>query len=130
MLIPPTNWMTAVTVLIGLRHWAKDSGTSLQETLGAPPPATTPMDKIMAAVEAHLRHELQLSDYTTASIRNSGQIPERLRTRHKKEDSAYGRDLAAFIRRRDCRRRDPRRSRSPLRSHAGDGRVELGRRMV
>jgi hypothetical protein len=63
----------------------------LQDTLDALPADTTPMDKIMAAVEAHLRHELELSDYTTASIRNSGQIPEHLRTRQKKEDSAYGR---------------------------------------
>jgi AcrR family transcriptional regulator len=63
----------------------------LQKTLDALPPGTTPMDRIMAALEAHLRHELELSDYATASIRNSGQIPERLRKRQKKEDAAYGR---------------------------------------
>jgi len=55
------------------------------------PQIDVPKDKIMAAVEAHLRHELELSDYTTASIRNSGQIPEHLRARQKKEDTAYGR---------------------------------------
>jgi hypothetical protein len=48
------------------------------------------MDKIMAAVEAHLRHVLELSDYTAASIRNAGQIPEHLRTRQKQEEAAYG----------------------------------------
>lgn len=63
----------------------------LQKVLDELPPGTPSMDKIMAAVEAHLRHELELSDYTTASIRNSGQVPERLRTRQKKEESAYGR---------------------------------------
>jgi TetR/AcrR family transcriptional regulator, cholesterol catabolism regulator len=63
----------------------------LQQTLNDLPPGTTSMDKIMAAVEAHLRHELELSDYTTASIRNSGQIPEHLKTRQKKEEAAYGR---------------------------------------
>jgi AcrR family transcriptional regulator len=68
-----------------------DMRRHLQDTLHALPPGTTPMDKIMAAVEAHLRHELELSDYTTASIRNSGQIPEHLRTRQKKEEAAYGR---------------------------------------
>lgn len=68
-----------------------DMRQHLQDTLAALPADTTPMDKIMAAVEAHLRHELELSDYTTASIRNSGQIPERLRARQKKEESAYGR---------------------------------------
>jgi AcrR family transcriptional regulator len=68
-----------------------DMRQHLQRTLDALPPDTPSMDKIEAAVEAHLRHELELSDYTTASIRNSGQIPEHLRTRQKKEDAAYGR---------------------------------------
>jgi TetR/AcrR family transcriptional regulator, cholesterol catabolism regulator len=68
-----------------------DMRRHLQDTLRALPADTTPMDKIMAAVGAHLRHELELSDYTTASIRNSGQIPEHLRTRQKKEEAAYGR---------------------------------------
>ena len=63
----------------------------LQKALDALPPDTSPMDRIMAGVEAHLRHELELSDYTTASIRNSGQVPEHLRTRQKKEEAAYGR---------------------------------------
>jgi TetR/AcrR family transcriptional regulator, cholesterol catabolism regulator len=68
-----------------------DMRRHLQDTLRALPPDTTPMEKIMAAVGAHLRHELELSDYTTASIRNSGQVPEHLRTRQKKEEAAYGR---------------------------------------
>ncbi len=63
----------------------------LQEALDALPPDTSPMDRLMVAVEAHLRHELELSDYTTASIRNSGPIPDRLSTRQKKEEVAYGR---------------------------------------
>ena len=49
------------------------------------------MDKIMIAIETQLRHELELSDYTTASIRNSGQLPEHLRARQKREETAYGR---------------------------------------
>jgi AcrR family transcriptional regulator len=68
-----------------------DMRRHLLDTLRALPPDTTPMEKIMAAVGAHLRHELELSDYTTASIRNSGQVPEHLRTRQKKEEAAYGR---------------------------------------
>ncbi|MEW2479060.1 TetR/AcrR family transcriptional regulator [Mycolicibacterium peregrinum] len=63
----------------------------LKSILDDLPPEISPMDKILAAVEAHLRHELELSDYTTASIRNSGQIPEHLRTRQRKEEAAYGR---------------------------------------
>ena len=54
-------------------------------------PETSPLDRIMTAVEAHLRHELEISDYATASIRNSGQIPQRLRTRQLKEEASYGR---------------------------------------
>src|ERR1700752_4044696 len=68
----------------GMRH-------RVQETLDALPADTTPIDRIMAAVEAHLRNELELSDYCIASIRNSGQLPERLSKRQKKEEAAYGR---------------------------------------
>ena len=68
-----------------------DMSRHLQEVLDALPPETSAMDRIMAAVEAHLRHELELSDYTTAHIRNSGQVPEQLRGRQLKEEDRYGR---------------------------------------
>ncbi|WP_407666242.1 TetR/AcrR family transcriptional regulator [Mycobacterium pinniadriaticum] len=68
-----------------------DMRQHLQDTLDALPEGTPPLDRIMTAVEAHLRHELELSDYATASIRNSGQIPEHLRTRERKESAAYSR---------------------------------------
>jgi TetR/AcrR family transcriptional regulator, cholesterol catabolism regulator len=68
-----------------------DMKRHLQQTLDDLPPETRSMDRILAAVEAHLRHELELSDYTTASIRNSGQIPDHLRSRQMKEEAAYGR---------------------------------------
>lgn len=68
-----------------------DMSRHLQEVLDALPVETSAMDRIMAAVEAHLRHELELSDYTTAHIRNSGQVPERLRGRQLKEEERYGR---------------------------------------
>lgn len=67
-----------------------DMGRYLQQVLDALPPETSPMDRIMVAVEAHLRHELQLSHYTTASIRNSGQVPDELRTRQMKAEARYG----------------------------------------
>ena len=63
----------------------------VQEALDVLPPDTSPLDRIMAAVEAHLRHGLEISDYATASIRNSGQIPDRLRTRQLREEASYGR---------------------------------------
>jgi TetR/AcrR family transcriptional regulator, cholesterol catabolism regulator len=68
-----------------------DMRQHLQGVLDELPPEASPMEKIMAAVEAHLRHELELSDYASASIRNAGQIPENLRTRQLKEEAAYGR---------------------------------------
>lgn len=67
-----------------------DMSRYLQQVLDALPPETASMDRIMAAVEAHLRHELQLSHYTTASIRNSGQVPDELRKRQLKEEARYG----------------------------------------
>ena len=68
-----------------------DMRKHLRDALDALPPGTSPIDKILAAVEAHLRHELELSDYASASIRNAGQLPERLRARQLKEEAAYGR---------------------------------------
>jgi TetR/AcrR family transcriptional regulator, cholesterol catabolism regulator len=61
-----------------------------QQTLDALPADTATVDRIMAAVDAHLRSELELSDYCTASIRNSGQLPEDLAKRRRKEEAAYG----------------------------------------
>lgn len=63
----------------------------LQKTLKALPPDTAPMDKLMAAIEAHLRHVLEISDYCSAWIRNSGQVPGGLSTRQRKMEAAYGR---------------------------------------
>ncbi|WP_040168017.1 TetR/AcrR family transcriptional regulator [Microbacterium gorillae] len=51
----------------------------------------TALERILAAVDAHLRYELQISDYTTASIRNAGQVPEHLRVRPAAEEAAYSR---------------------------------------
>lgn len=68
-----------------------DMRRHLEQKLEELPPDATAMDKIMTAVDSHLRHELELSDYTTASIRNSGQIPEHLRARQKQAEADYGR---------------------------------------
>jgi AcrR family transcriptional regulator len=54
-------------------------------------PADTPaLDQLLAAVEAHLRHELEISDYTTAAIRNAGQVPLTIRKRQILEEQRYG----------------------------------------
>lgn len=72
--------------------WAgiADMRDHLVEVLGAAPASATAMDKIMLGVEAHLRHELDISDYTTASIRNAGQLPANIRKRQVAEEARYG----------------------------------------
>lgn len=62
----------------------------VNEVLTALSEDTDPMGRIEAAVEAHLRYELEISDYTTAAIRNAGQIPEDMRLRYSAEASNYG----------------------------------------
>ncbi|MFL6145638.1 MAG: TetR/AcrR family transcriptional regulator [Labedaea sp.] len=54
------------------------------------PPQALPLDRIDAAVEAHLRHELEISDYTKAAIRNAGQLPEKIQSRQLAEANRYG----------------------------------------
>jgi len=72
--------------------WAgiADMRDHVSEALAAAPAGATPMDKIMVGVEAHLRHELEISDYATASIRNAGQLPEKIRKRQVAEEARYG----------------------------------------
>jgi AcrR family transcriptional regulator len=52
-------------------------------------PEAGPLDRIDAAVEAHLRHELEISDYTRAAIRNAGQLPENIQSRQLLEARKY-----------------------------------------
>lgn len=58
--------------------------------LDALPDGTSPLDRLLATVEAHLRHALEISDYTTASIRNAGQVPDAIRKRQIREEERYG----------------------------------------
>ncbi|WP_433799855.1 TetR/AcrR family transcriptional regulator [Actinomycetospora sp. CA-084318] len=47
----------------------------LTERLAALPADSSPSVRLATAVEAHLRHELELSDYARAFIRNTNQVP-------------------------------------------------------
>jgi AcrR family transcriptional regulator len=67
-----------------------DMREQLESTLAALPPDITAIDRILAAADTHLRHELEISDYTTASIRNQGQVPTHLRQRGDEEGDKYG----------------------------------------
>lgn len=63
----------------------------VEDVLDALPEEADPCDRLLAAVDAHLRYELHISDYTTASVRNAGQVPEELRVRPSAEESEYSR---------------------------------------
>jgi TetR/AcrR family transcriptional regulator, cholesterol catabolism regulator len=54
------------------------------------PADVSALDRLLAAVSAHLGHELEISDYTTAAIRNAGQVPPRIRKRQVLEEQRYG----------------------------------------
>ena len=60
------------------------------EVLDALPPDASATDRLMAAVEAHLRQMLEMSDYSNAAIRNAGQVPPSIRKRQIREENLYG----------------------------------------
>lgn len=62
----------------------------IDQILAGLPPGTGPLGRIDAAVEGHLRYELDISDYPAAAIRNAGQMPEHVRIRYCAEASRYG----------------------------------------
>jgi AcrR family transcriptional regulator len=51
----------------------------------------SPVERVCAAAEAHLRCILEISDYTEATVRNAGQLPKQLQVQHAKEQAKYGR---------------------------------------
>ena len=57
--------------------------------LDALPPETPALERICTAIEAHLRVELELSDFATAVSRNSGQVPPDIRTELARESAEY-----------------------------------------
>jgi AcrR family transcriptional regulator len=61
----------------------------VQQALDQLPLETEPMARIETAVEAHLRFELEVSDYSSAAVRNAGQVPEELRIRYVAESTKY-----------------------------------------
>jgi AcrR family transcriptional regulator len=69
----------------------------LVAALDALPADSTPSDRIAAAIEAHLRNELQLSDYSHAIIRNANQLPPEINERALAEVTAYNEIWRALI---------------------------------
>lgn len=60
-------------------------------TLAALPESCSPLDRLCAAIESHLRFILEISNYTQAVIRNAGQVPEHVRESLSHEINQYGR---------------------------------------
>lgn len=63
---------------------------NLERVLAELPPEVTPLERVLIAVEQHLRYVLLMSHYPRASIRNSGQIPQELRKKQLDEEATYG----------------------------------------
>ena len=77
-LVEEVMWVGAHRVRLHVEH-----------VIAGMPEDATPLDRLLEAVDAHLRYELQISDYTTASVRNAGQVPEHLRVRPAAEEALY-----------------------------------------
>jgi TetR/AcrR family transcriptional regulator, cholesterol catabolism regulator len=61
----------------------------VESALAALPAGTAPLDRIDAAVRAHLEVELELSDFATAVTRNLGQLPDAVRGPLRAAGSEY-----------------------------------------
>ncbi|CAJ1499258.1 TetR/AcrR family transcriptional regulator [[Mycobacterium] burgundiense] len=72
--------------------WAgiADMREHLSAALADLPDGTPPLERLRTAVATHLRHALEISHYTTASIRNAGQVPLAIRKRQIREEERYG----------------------------------------
>lgn len=77
--------LVAEVMIVG-QQWVRRHVT---DALAALPPELPALDRICAAVEAHLRVELELSDFATAVTRNAGQLPPQIRAEVARESAEY-----------------------------------------
>lgn len=61
----------------------------VRDTLASLPPGAPVLELVDAAVEAHLRIELELSDFASAVTRNAGQLPPEILESLRLESDAY-----------------------------------------
>lgn len=76
----------AEAVQVGLRHVL----AHVDEVLAALPADATPMDRIMAAVGAHLDVVLREKGYAAAAIRSAAQLPPAIRAAQLVDQRRYG----------------------------------------
>lgn len=69
---------------------SRDVRVHVTGAVDALPADTSAMDRLLCAVEAHLRHILEVSDYTSAVVRNIGQVPEHVRQSVLADQIVYG----------------------------------------
>ncbi|NNH70441.1 TetR/AcrR family transcriptional regulator [Nocardia uniformis] len=77
--------LVAEVMIVG-QQWVRRHVT---EALDALPPGIPALDRLCVAVDAHLRVELELSDFATAVTRNAGQLPAELRAQVGRESAEY-----------------------------------------
>jgi AcrR family transcriptional regulator len=81
----------------------REATNQVQEVLATIPEATA-TERLLAAVEVHLRQALSESSFTLASIRNAGQLPTEMRARQRAAELKYGnlwRELVEGLARED-----------------------------
>ena len=59
----------------------------MRQSLDALPAELTPLERLLAAIETHLRYMFSTSDYAVAYIRNTAQLPPRVRERQAQEEA-------------------------------------------
>lgn len=73
-----------------VRRGQQSAQEHVENALAQLPEGTPLLERIRCAVEEHLRVVLDLSDFTTAAIRNMGQLPEAMRQQIRSDHKNYG----------------------------------------
>lgn len=73
-----------------LRLGIQTAWQQVRDALSALPADATPLDRLAAAIHAHTRAVLEISDYSSAQARIVGQIPPEIRKRHLTDQRRYG----------------------------------------
>ncbi|MCU1669236.1 MAG: regulatory protein TetR [Blastococcus sp.] len=73
-----------------IRRGQERTRSHVERALAALPAGAPAMGKIRTAVEAHLRSLVEMSDYSTAAVRNVGQMPDDMRKRLLAAQAEYG----------------------------------------
>ena len=73
-----------------IRLGTRKTREHVERVLAELPAELSALERLDAALEAHLRCVLDLSDYAKAAIRNAGQVPADMRARQFQDEKAYG----------------------------------------